>query len=130
MRTVESLNEIKVNMETLDKYLASKKDPEYTFAINLIRRGTCFIAMEKNGKYRFYPSRFIGYLNNGMNEHLNNRKKDGRVTNPAISEIIGKIPTPNPVLENLYHEYCESLGFIANEKGAFGVERKYWEVKN
>lgn len=65
-----------------------------------------------------------------MNEHLNNRKKDGRVTNPAISEIIGKKPTPNPVLENLYREYCESLGFIANEKGTFGVERKYWEVKN
>ncbi|MPM18870.1 hypothetical protein SDC9_65287 [bioreactor metagenome] len=60
-----------------------------------------------------------------MNAHFNNKYKNGRETNPAISRILCSKPTPNPVLENLYKQYCESLGFVANDKGTFGVERKY-----
>ncbi len=44
--------------------------------------------------------------------------------------ILGSKPASNPVLDNLYREYCELLGFVANEKGTFGVERKYWEVSD
>jgi hypothetical protein len=126
MRTVENLNDLKANIKTLDKYLNSKKDPEYGFGLNLVKRGTCFIAVNDNGHYKFYPSRFVGYVGNSMDAHLNNESKNGGVTNPAISSILGSKPAPNPVLDNLYREYCETLGFLANEKGSFGVERKYW----
>lgn len=128
MRTVENLNELKANIKTLDKYLNSKTDPEYGFGLGLVKKGTCFIVVKENGTYKFYPSRFIGYVGNSMDAHLNNENKDGKETNPAISEILGSKPIANPVLENLYHEYCESLGFVSNERGSFGVERKYWEV--
>lgn len=128
MKTVENLKELKENFKTLDKYTNLKKDPEYSFGLGLVKKGTCFVAVKENGTYKFYPSRFIGYVNNSMDAHLNNEYKDGKETNPAISEILGSKPIPNPVLENLYREYCESLGFVANEKGSFGVERKYWEV--
>jgi hypothetical protein len=128
MRTVENLKELQSNIKLLNKYLNSKTDPEYSFAVSLVKKGTCFVVVKENGTYRFYPSRFIGYADNSMDAHLNNDNRDGRVTNPAISTILGGNPTPNLILDNLYCEYCESFGFIANEKGTFGVERKYWGI--
>ena len=42
MRIVENLKELQENIKTLDKYLNSKKDPEYSFGLGLIKKGTCF----------------------------------------------------------------------------------------
>ena len=126
---VESLGEILDNCATLDGYIKSKKDPEYTYALELVKRGTCFLAIEKDGQYSFYPSRFIGYVNNTMIQHENNGAKDGRETNPAIAGAINQgNPTPNPNLDLLYKEYCARLGFHASDKGTFGVERKFWVI--
>ena len=128
--TVESLDEVLDNCATLDGYIESRKDPEYTYALDLVKRGTCFLAIEDEGEYRFYPSRFIGYYNNSMVQHENNGDKDGRVTNPAIAAVIHQgNPTPNPELDAVYKKYCASLGFHASDKGTFGVERKFWVVK-
>jgi hypothetical protein len=128
MRTVINIKELIENIKTLSNYIKSKKDPEYDFGYNLVKRGTCFIAVNKDGSYEFYPSRFIGYAGNSMDNHQNNKYKDGRETNQAISIILGSKPKPNDILDNFYKEYCETLGFIANDKGTFGVERKYWEL--
>lgn len=128
MKVVESLNDLKANIKTLDKYLNSKIDPEYSFGLSLVKRGTCFIAVNENGSYKFYPSRFIGYMNNSGDAHLNNQYKDGRETNSAIFLILESKPVPNKVLEKRYKEYYQLLGFAANDKGSFGVERKYWEI--
>lgn len=128
MEFIETLSELKTNVKVIEKYLKSKKDPEYSFALNLIKRGTCFVAIEEDGTYKFYPSRFMGYANNTMDSHLNNKMKDGRDTNFIISEILGKKPMANHILNNSYREYCKSLDFKANEKGSFGVERKFWEI--
>jgi len=128
MQLVKSFNEIKANIQTLDKYLIEKHEPEYSFALNLVKRGTCFIAVKSEQGYKFYPSRFIGYAENTMNKHLNNTEKDGRETNPAIDSILHSAVSYDPKLESAYREYCESLGFIANEKGSFGVVRKYWKL--
>lgn len=128
MRTVMNLNELKANMQLLDKYLESQTDPEYSYALDLIKKGTCFIALADNGTYKFYPSRFTGYARNSMESHQNNDYKNGRETNPAISMILSMKPKSNPEIEKIYRDYCESLGFVANERGSFGVERKYWVV--
>ena len=127
--TVGSLDEILDNCSTLDGYIESRKDPEYTYALELVKRGTCFLAIEDEGEYRFYPSRFIGYYNNSMVQHENNGDKDGRVTNPAIAAAINQgNPTPNSEIDALYKEYCARLGFHASDKGTFGVERKFWVI--
>jgi phosphatidylglycerol:prolipoprotein diacylglycerol transferase len=55
-------------------------------------------------------------------------KKDGKETNPAISFVLNQKAAPNTELEKEYRTYCERLGFIANEKGSFGVKRKYWKL--
>lgn len=122
---VESLEDIINNIKTIDYYLEKKVDPEYSYAINLIKRGTCFIKYNNN----FYPSRFIGYKNNTMTKHESNEYKDGRVTNKQIGRILGESkPQINEALNREYQSYCETLGFEAREKGSYGVERKYWEV--
>ena len=126
MELVKNLEEIKENILILDDYLSNKVESEYTFALNLIKKGICFIAVKNENGYSFYPSRFIGYANNDMNKHLNNDTKDGKKTNPAISSILKQKLNFNSELEKEYRLYCEKLGFIAEEKAAFGGKRKYW----
>ena len=128
MRFVENIKELQSNMDTLDRYLARKIESTYSFALERVKRGVCFVAKRTDDGYRFYPSRFIGYANNSMLGHLNNPYKDGKETNPVISQIIGVQPRSNAVLDKEYRNYCEKLGFTASDKGAFGVERKYWEL--
>ena len=128
MRYIESVEELKNNMETLDRYLSKKCESTYSFALGLIKKGTCFVAVSTQNGYRFYPSRFIGYAENTKDKHENNNQKDGRKTNPVISSLLGQKVEPNPMLDSAYRAYCEKLGFTANDKGSFGVERKYWTM--
>lgn len=127
MNVVKELSQLKENINTLESYLKCKIDPEYSYAVDLIKRGTCFVAVKQEGnEYHFYPSRFIGYEKNTMNKHMSNPYKDGKETNPAISEIIGYKPSENKEMEVKYREYCEKFGFVARDKGSFSVARKYW----
>ena len=130
MNLIVNKQELLENMKRIDEYLENKTDPKYNFALDLIKKGTCFVVLSDISGVKFYPSRFIGYKNNTMNSHLSNDYKDGKETNPQISAIInnGKRPVFDLSLEQKYIEYCNSLGFIAREKGSFGVERKYWEL--
>jgi len=128
MKTIGNFDDLKVNLEKIDEYLILRKDPEYSFAINLVKKGTCFVVIKSNNSYKFYPSRFIGYDSNSMEAHIDNEDRDGRKTNLAIIKILNNKPIANSELDKLYREYCETLGFIANDKGSFGAERKFWNV--
>ncbi len=128
MLTVSTMSDLMGTINTLEKYLASKKDPEYSFALDRVKKGTCFAAVKQGDEYKFYPSRFIGYVGNTMASHLNSDDKDGRETNPAISKVIGSKPRSDTFLNENYVEYCTRLGIEAAERGAFGVERKFWII--
>lgn len=128
MEFVKSIDEIKENMKTLDEYIDKKKEPEYSFAIDLIKRGLCFIAIKAKDGYRFYPSRFMGYAENTMSKHQNNMLKDGRKTNPVITNILQGKPSEYIELECAYREYCEKLGIEIKVTSTFGKTRKYWNV--
>lgn len=128
MRCVQTLAEIRQNMLILDRYLEEKCDSEYSFALNLIKKGICSIAVKVESGYRFYPSRFTGYTGNCMDRHLNNQEKDGRITTPALSKVLGQPLAVSSCLEQEYKRYCELLGFTANDKGTYSVQRKFWEL--
>ena len=121
---VKSLEGIKHNIHVIDSYLERGVDPEYTYALNLIKRGICFVVDDSSGRNKFYPSRFIGYALNSRDKHDSNTHKDGKVTNPAISSILETKPEPNMELEKEYRQYCEYLGIVAREAGTYGVQRK------
>ncbi|MHC1731994.1 MAG: hypothetical protein AB9888_08215 [Bacteroidales bacterium] len=124
MKLVKNIDDIRVNIKTINVYLKDENLKDY--AISLIKRGTCFVAIKEKQGYSFYPSRFIGYINNSQIAHQNNYEKNGRDTNPAINAILNHKPSLSEELEEDYKQYCERLGFKPNKKGAFGAERKYW----
>jgi len=126
IQLVKNLNEIRANIKTVDSYQNDPEQKEYV--IGLIKRGTCFVVVNNNGEYRFYPSRFIGYTANTKELHSNNFEKDGRVTNKAISSIIRKKPSVSEELDKEYCRFCQKLGITPNLKGSFGVKRKFWLV--
>ena len=127
MEIVKTKDDLVKNFKTLDNYLKMEEEPKYTFALNLIKRGICFIAVKVDEEnYKFYPSRFVGYLENDMEKHENNFEKDGRITNPAITQILNQKLIQDESLNTKYENYCEKLGFTARSKGSYGITRKFW----
>ena len=120
---VESIDDIRANIKTLDKYLNEKREPEYSYALDLVHKGRCFAAVKSENGYKFYPSRFIGYIDNTMDKHENNENRDGKETNPAISAVLHSPLSFDLELELSYEEYCKKLGF-----DVYRYKRKYWRL--
>lgn len=47
MELIEKIEDIEENIQTIDNYLSNKTDGEYSFALDLIKRGTCFVVKKK-----------------------------------------------------------------------------------
>jgi 5-methylcytosine-specific restriction enzyme A len=126
MDTIKTINELYDNLLRFENYRYSiKYNNEY---LKFLKRGTCFIIWQDGEKFLIGPSRFIGYQNNTIEKHNSNQKKDGRITNPAISHILKSSPVINEAAEQIYVNHCRELGIETNSTGAFGVARKYWLV--
>lgn len=123
MELIKSLDEIKVNMQTMDGYLKRKCDPEFSYALDRLKKGICFITTKMEDGYHFYPSRFMGYAENTMTKHQNNITKDGRETNPVISKVLGQKPACNKELDSAYINYCKKMGLETYDR-----KRKYWKL--
>lgn len=128
METIHTLDELRNNLRTIEDYLTSDDTDEASFAEDLIRRGTCFVAYEVGNQLRFAPSRFIGYLNNSVTEHLDNPTKHGNITNRAVRQLLGR-EQPNIKLDEDYRTYCLTLGINPPTTGAFGNQRKFWTTE-
>lgn len=126
MELITSLKELKKNLATLEDYMKSTNPANVAFYKDLIKKGICFVAYEKYGRYIFAPSRFIGYKNNDMHRHISNASKDGRVTTPVINKLLDYKCTPHDGFEIHYNKFCKKLGFKAKEKGTYGATRKFW----
>ncbi len=129
MQLVSSRQQLDLNIETLGKYLHSGSSEEVAFARNLVKRGICFVVTEWKGALYFSPSRFVGYVDNQLSKHLASADKDGRVTNPAISKILGGDPNVSSELDELYHRFCADNGLASDAAGSFGLRRKYWDLR-
>lgn len=127
MKLIKNKEQLIKNIDTLESYLTEGDEFEISEATSLVKRGTCFVAYQVDKELRFAPSRFIGYVNNKLEIHSVSHK-DGRETNKAIIDILTDKPTPNDNLEKKYFDYCNQLGIQPNEKGAFGVQRKFWRL--
>jgi hypothetical protein len=127
MRVVPTLAALEKNIATFEALQSSSAANSESFR-NLIKRGTCFVPYDHNGKISFAPSRFIGYEENSIERHRQNSEKDGRITNEAITAIIGMRPQPHPHFERLYLQFCERTGVTPSRSGTFGAPRKYWST--
>jgi len=125
---ITSIDQLKHNIETIENYLTDGNEDEKIDASDLIKRGICFVAYKVGGELRFAPSKFLGYVNNGIYK-FDSDDKNGGETNKAIRKILKSKPLANDVLEQEYIGYCSSLGFHPNSNGSFGVIRKFWEFE-
>lgn len=128
---VKTKKQVFDNIVRLDNYLSNMDNElDRQFALERIKLGTCFIAVKVQNGYRFYPSRFVGYIDNSRADHEFDYFKDGMETNRAIQKILEKKPVFSQDLEDEYYKYCSWLGIQASSNGAWGVQRKYWTMWN
>lgn len=112
------------NILTLEGYLTGENTAERRFAEQLIQRGKTICVYKVNGENHFAPSRFLGYKNNTIDDHLANEEKDGRDKNPVIDKILGRhfgIDT----IEEKFKVYTISLGLSIPAN-----KRRYWRVND
>tara|TARA_R110000744_G_scaffold242323_1_gene359458 strand:+ start:278 stop:1048 length:771 start_codon:yes stop_codon:yes gene_type:complete len=120
MELIDDIKQLESNLETLEFYLTEGTDYENATTIGLIRAGACYVCYEIDNELRFAPSRYVGYKNNNLNQHLKSHK-DGRDTNVAISNILDDKLATNEKLERAFLKYCRNLGIEPYNK-----KRKYW----
>lgn len=123
MDLIDSVNDVKMNLDTLEVYRNSRQTAYREFYKGLIKRGRCFVAYEWGGNIHFAPSRFIGYKNNDMNSHMANDERDGRVTNRAINKIMRGKVEPSEIMEAKYQRFCNELDIQPCK-----FKKKFWRI--
>lgn len=126
MDLVTSREQIDTNIAELERLRRIGAGPEFRDYISLVKLGTCFLPYKSELGMAFAPSRFLGYIDNSLQKHAGNDRKDGKLTNPAISKILHATPEEDTELDERYRAFCASLGFQARECGNFGAARKFW----
>ncbi|MDE6634065.1 MAG: HNH endonuclease [Bacteroidaceae bacterium] len=129
-RQIETIDELKANLEQVERYLHDSDDAAVHEILKLIGNGTNFVAYQlgDSNEFHFAPSRFIGYLNNSLKVHLVSNNKDGRETSPRIDKILHKTREYDDELEELYLDFCAKIG--AKPKEMRNTQRKYWRLKD
>lgn len=123
METVRTWQHIRDNLDTLERYRRSCDSDDMEFYKDMIRRGRCFVVHRQGDTLRFGPSRFVGYIGNTRQKHLDNPHKDGKETNPEISYVLRCSLTENRTLEQEHNRLCIDLGVVP-----YNVKRRYWLV--
>ena len=140
MELVKDRNDILENAKRFDEYLTCDNVAEHEFALQALTRGRCFVVIKNNEKFKFYPSKFVGYKNNsvkdyndclGTAEPLSEEKSclygdaayfdfDGRMSNKAINAILKCKCINDYAMSERFIEYCQSLGLKGSDK------KKFW----
>ncbi len=106
-------------------YLQSEVPTESEFAKERIAKGACFLAVDVDEERFFFPSRFLGYKNNSIEMHFNGTGTlDGKLTNPAISRLLGAELETDEKSESDYLIFCSEYGIRASRK-----KRSYWKSR-
>lgn len=129
MRLISSKEELIKNIETLENYLVDGNDQEQNEAIQLIKRGICFVAYIVDDEIRFAPSRFLGYQYNTIDKHKRNESKNGNITNQQIIKILQSSQVFDKRLESKFIEYCRNLGITPRSFGKSTTTRRYWKIE-
>lgn len=128
MQLVTTVDQIEVNVATLEAIRSGDRIADLNAYVELIKRGTCFLPYQATDGIAFAPSRFIGYVGNSFVKAAANKQRDGRLTNDAINEILRQGPALDAVFEAEYLRFCSRIGISPSPAGSFGVARKYWII--
>lgn len=109
LKLVENKLELQENSNIFNSYMNKKGTKEYKWALNLLRKGMCFLIIKKDEKYSFYTSRFIGYKGNTYLKHKEAKEKDGKETNSCLEKLLGSKFEEDKELERFYNEYLKEF---------------------
>jgi putative restriction endonuclease len=118
---VTTWEQIQQNLLRLEAYRHSQETQEIDVYKGLVEPRKWFVVYKDGEHLLFAPSRFVGYANNNLSTHQGNDEKDGKVTNPAIDQVLGSSPEANALLEGEHHRLCAQLGITAKSG-----KRRYW----
>jgi 5-methylcytosine-specific restriction protein A len=123
-QTIESIEDLKQNLSKVESYLVSESnDDDFEEMCDYIKRGHNLVAYLVGEDYHFAPSRFVGYKNNSLSKHRNNRLQHtvtGTETDQVINKILRK-HTASDDMESKYQRFCKSLQITPHKRN-----RKYW----
>ena len=122
MELVKTRAEIIDNLVRFSAYRTSTNPRHRTFFAERLRLGKIFVHGIVDGNHFFSPSRFVGYRECTAEKHVAFPRKNGSITTPRISQLLGKHLT-NKSSEAKYLELCQELSIQPTEKG-----RTYWSV--
>lgn len=120
---IDSLKDIRKNIQTFEKYLNGRTtdDSSFRFAKTLLRFGTTLIAYKVGGELHFAPSNFVGYKNNTREKYLQTEPADFRRAISAIDTLGICFLEANKELDSRLTSYCNSLGIEDIDR-----KRAYW----
>lgn len=118
MGLVTSIQEIEKNFHVLQSAITERDDR----AIEFLRNGKSIVVGNMGGRLAFAPSRFLGYQDNDIDQHIEERSnRNGRETNPAIKKALGVEKSQNAPAESEFLRYCANLGVSPPAN-----RRQYW----
>lgn len=121
MELVSTKEEIAANLLVFDSYRTSKNAKHRAYFGERLRLGKIFVFGIVGERYIFSPSRFVGYSKCTAEKHEAFPGKNGSITTPKLSQLLGK-PTENNKAEKAYISLCHEIGIAPSYKG-----RTYWK---
>lgn len=120
MELVSTTEQVANNLLTFDGYRASSDPARRSFYLDRLRLGKQFVVAKSGARHLFAPSRYAGYTDCTYERHLAFPNKDGKITTPRLTSLLGK-PIPDSSIESIYLSLCEQVGANPALK-----ERTFW----
>lgn len=122
--TVEDIIE---NVETLFSYGLRDSGEEKKFHDKRIKDGKLFVAVQYGDRFRFAPSKFVGYISNDISHLAKLRERDGRKTNVVLNRLLGEALEPDhenyQVIDQSFLQYCRDNKIVPSQHH---LARRYW----
>ena len=122
MDLVTSKKQIAENLILFDSYQSSSNSFHRTYFFERLRLGKIFVCGNYNGSSIFCPSRFAGYEDCTAEKHLVFPNKDGKLTTPAITKLLGKAADDSDA-ESTYLALCKKVKVTPSNR-----PRTYWHI--
>jgi 5-methylcytosine-specific restriction protein A len=121
MDLVTSVEQVEANLRMFASYVSSPIASEWYS--ERLRLGSKFVVGTVEGQLVFAPSRVAGYADCTMERHKFFPGKDGRVTNVALSRLLGE-PLQDAGLEAQFVRACHAAGVEPADKH----RRAFWTL--
>ncbi|WP_162784729.1 HNH endonuclease [Paracoccus suum] len=115
MSLITEYRDLEANITALETARASSRGGDYEIYRSLVSKGRVLLPYLSGDGIAFGPSRFLGYKDNTVSEHVKREQLDGRETTPRIRQVLSKqfgftiTNTPDDAVDRLFHRFCSSL---------------------